>query len=223
MSEHWDNSIGIASYFSTLKKIIVAPTSFFEGILDKESLGRAIIFSLISLTIGGIATMMWAVLFNILVTSTQMFGNIANQQAVIMNGLFGIGINIAAGLMTPVFGIIGCFIGAAIAHLCLIMLGGCQEGYLATVKVYLYSAGTNVFSIIPCLGPFVSGILSIVIVVAGLSSMQKVSKTKALTASLLLPFFCCCCAIVFIASVFIAISSIAGIAGIAPLLQNMPK
>ncbi len=218
MNGHWDATDGFGGYPGALKGVMLEPTSFFEGIRDTDSIGRALVFALISLVIAGVAQTVWSLAFNALGMGAEMMAaEGSDQQAALLKGLLSSGMNVASGVMMPVFGLIGCFFGAGLTHVCLLLLGGGSNSYMTTAKVYLYAAGPNVLAIIPCVGGFAAGIWSMILVIVGLVVMQKVETMKAAMAVLIPPFLCCCC----IAAIGAIVAATAG-AGIAAALQNLP-
>lgn len=199
MNVHWEKNSGIGSYFSTLKEIMINPSQFFSEIEDKETFGRAFLFALLSILIYGTASTIWSFLFESMSLGFKFMEHTASARNLGPAELLALPItHIAMLFLIPIFGIIGSFIGAGITHLFLLILGGTENGYVATLKAYLYSTGPNVLSIVPCIGPFVGSIWSIVSLVFGITTLQKVSGIKAVSAVFLLPLLICCCCIGFI-------------------------
>jgi hypothetical protein len=95
-------------------------------------------------------------------------------------------------VLSPLFVVIGLFIGSAILHLCLMLVGGANRPFETTFRVVCFTAGSaNLFSMIPICGGFVALIYSIVLECIGLSRAHQTTTGKALMA-IFLPMVACC-------------------------------
>ena len=78
---------------------------------------------------------------------------------------------------------IGLLIGAGIVHLCLMLWGGANENYEATLRVIGYSQGSgNALQLIPCLGPCVAVIWILVAQVVGLATVHRTDVWRVVLA-----------------------------------------
>ena len=95
----------------------------------------------------------------------------------------------------PVTVVIGVFIGAAITHLFLLLLGGADQGFEATLRVIAYGHASRIVTLVPFCGGAIATLWSIVICIIGLAEAQRIPVWKAAVA-VLLPgvLICCCCA-----------------------------
>jgi hypothetical protein len=102
-------------------------------------------------------------------------------------------------LIAPIFVVIGVFIGAAILHLMLMIVGGANGGFEATVRVVCYAQTALVCyaqtaqlaGIIPICGGLISLVWAIILYVFGLSTAHRTTQGKAVLA-VLLPVVLCC-------------------------------
>jgi hypothetical protein len=94
-------------------------------------------------------------------------------------------------ILAPILVIIGVFIGAAILHLMLMIVGGANNGFEATVRVVCYAQTYQLAGIIPICGGLVSLVWSIVLYVVGLAAAHRTTQGKAVLA-VLLPVVLCC-------------------------------
>ena len=119
-----------------------------------------------------------------------------------LSGGVGVGSLIASLLIYPLV----LLAGAGIIHLVAMLFGAGRNGYGATVRALCYSAGPNLFGIVPCFGVLAS-LYTLVLAVFGISSLQETSMGKA-AGIVLLPFLvlACCCGL-------LASAIIAGVAG----------
>jgi hypothetical protein len=113
-------------------------------------------------------------------------------------GPFGPGnmdFGIAGDILGAVIGIaivpVQIFIGAAITHVCLILVGGAKRGYETTFRVMCYAGGSAApLVLIPCVGIFALAIASLVFEIVGLSKAHDISVGKAVLA-VFLPLIVC--------------------------------
>jgi hypothetical protein len=89
-------------------------------------------------------------------------------------------------LLSPLWLLLGLFIGAGIVHLFLLMLRGAKHGFGPTVRVFCFSAGPQLFNIVPFIGPAVGGIWSLVITIIGIRETHETTTGKAV-GSVLIP------------------------------------
>ncbi len=109
------------------------------------------------------------------------------------SGLFGV-------FFVPVGVVIGVLIGAAILHLCLMLVGGPNSGFVTTLRVVCYANTGQLAQLIPMIGGILALIFVLVLEVRGLSTAHRTTIGKA-TAAVLIPLAACCvCLIVVIAA-----------------------
>lgn len=94
-------------------------------------------------------------------------------------------------LLAPILVVIGVFIGAAILHLMLMIVGGANNGFEATVRVVCYAQTAQLAGIIPFCGGLISMVWAIILYVIGLSTAHRTTQGKAILA-VVLPVVLCC-------------------------------
>ncbi len=124
-------------YIETWKEVIQSPSDFYRRMSTTGGYADPLTFAAISFAISGILT----ALFNFGISS--IFG----MQGRGFSFLMLIGIAIA----TPILGIIGLFIGAAIFYVIYKILGG-TGSYEGTVRFVSYASAPAVLSWIPLIG-----------------------------------------------------------------------
>jgi hypothetical protein len=88
--------------------------------------------------------------------------------------------------------VIGSFIGAAIFHVCLMLVGGAKQSFETTFRVVCFSGGSvNPLLVIPFCGGFIVGIWKIVLYCIGLARAHETDTGRAVLA-VLLPLIVCC-------------------------------
>jgi hypothetical protein len=102
------------------------------------------------------------------------------------------------------------FVGSAIIHLCLMLLGGATSGFEGTFRTVAYADATSLVRIVPVCGDLIYLVYCLVVTIIGVSEAHRISGVKA-TAAVLLPavLFCCCCA----AGIAIAAGGLASLFG----------
>ena len=77
------------------------------------------------------------------------------------------------------------FIGSAIMHLCLMIVGGNHNGYKTTFRAVSYSYSAYLFGIIPFIGLVIGGIYTFILTIIGVREGHGISTGKAVLAVLL--------------------------------------
>jgi hypothetical protein len=90
------------------------------------------------------------------------------------------------------FVVLGLFIGSALLHVCLMLVGGANRPFETTFRVACFTAGAaNLFSMIPMCGGLIAAVYTIVLECIGLSRAHQTTTGKALMA-IFLPLIVCC-------------------------------
>jgi len=161
-------------FVERVKGFLLNPVESFNKYKNEE-FGEAFKFYLVLVVISSILTA--------LVSSLGMG---AYMGAVPGFGGAGLGIAMIAGLFIfmLVACILGLFIGSAIVHLFVIILGG-KQGFIKTVMAMIYSSTPSMlFSWIPLIG-ILAGLWALVLEVLALREIQEMSTAKAVLAIIL--------------------------------------
>jgi hypothetical protein len=183
----WDRrqELGIfPAFFETLKLVLLNPSAAFSTMKPEGGLGEPLIYALIGGSIGCFVYF----LFSIFMSS---FGIMSNRNA--LAGLTGLGIGtVFVFLFIPIFVALGLFIGSAIIHLCLTLVGGARRSFEATFRVVCFSAGsTYPLMIVPICGGVIAGIWCLVVECIGLARAHATTTGRAVLA-VALPLIVCC-------------------------------
>ncbi len=123
------------AFFETFKLVLLNPTAAFTNMKPEGGMTEPLIFAVF----GGSIGFVFNILFTLLMSS---FGMMSDRNA--LAGLMGLGIGtIFIIIFMPVFIAFGLFIGAAILHLCLILVGGAKRSFETTFRVLCFSAGST--------------------------------------------------------------------------------
>jgi len=102
----------------------------------------------------------------------------------------------ASIVLVPIVTMIWLFLGSAILHVMLMLVGGLDgsdAGFEGTLRVVAYSSVANVGQAVPMIGGMISTIWMIVLLVVGLTRLHGTSDGKAVAAVLLPAILCCVC------------------------------
>ena len=112
------------------------------------------------------------------------------------------GVGLAIKLLVAPFLIgIGLFLGAALLHLCCMLVGALQNsrsGFEGSLRAVCYSEVSSIAGIVPVVGGLVAVVWWIVLAVQGIERLHKTTSGKAL-AAVLIPVVVCCGGLVLIA------------------------
>lgn len=174
----WDHYAGrrwLQAYAETVKKSLLKPTEFYSKLPPHGGFTRAFLYGAIS--IGAAATL------NKLLSMILGSGDtdLATELLLLVLTI------VLACMIAP----LGMYLVAGVTHLCLMLVGGANEGYEATFRVVAYSQGTALLGIIPILGRIAGAIWQVCLLVVGLREVHGASTGEAL-AAVLIPyaFFC---------------------------------
>ena len=185
----WENrqQLGLVkAWLDTVSLLIGKPTEAFKMMRPEGGLMDPLLFGLI----GGCAGAIISILFQIVMRSIP---GLAGSNDVFQS--FGIGhgaLMIIYALLSPLLVVMGLFIGGALLHLCLMLVGGANRSFETTFRVVCFAGGAaNLFSIIPICGGMIAAVYQIVLNCIGLSEAHQTTTGKALIA-IFLPLIICC-------------------------------
>jgi hypothetical protein len=183
----WDRrqELGLfPAFVETLKLVLLNPTTAFSAMKTEGGLSEPLTYAVIGASVGFIVNF----LFSLLISS---FGFMGNRNA--LAGVLSAGIGaVALVVFIPVLIALGLFIGSAVLHLCLTLVGGARRPFETTFRVVCFGAGSAYpLMILPICGGLVSGIWCVVVQCIGLTRAHQTTTGRALLA-ILLPIIVCC-------------------------------
>jgi hypothetical protein len=180
------------AWFDTVSLLITKPSEAFTIMRPEGGLMDPLLFGLIGGCAGGIVSIIFQGLFQ------SIPGIVGRNDA--FNSL-GVGmwmILLIYAVLMPLLVTVGMFIGAAVLHLCLMLVGGANRSFETTFRVVGFTAGAaNLFSMIPICGGIIAVVYHIVLQCIGLSRAHPTTTGKALLA-IFLPMIVCCGLIVIL-------------------------
>ncbi len=203
--EHMKELGFFPAIWQTIAGVLTKPVATFANMRTEGGIGMPLMYALILGSIGGFVGLVWQTLFS---TLGGFLGRGGTEEMAIL-GTLAIGAKIAIfAVLTPLFVIIGLFIGSGIAHVCLMIAGGANKSFETTYRVFAYTSGsTALIGLVPICGGIVAGIWAIVCEIIGLREAHETTTGKAVLA-ILLPLVVCCgglIAIAFLVGGFLAI------------------
>lgn len=185
----------ISALLSSIKEVLLAPEETFRRMPVSGGLGGPLLFTVILGTIGSIIGMGWQLLFNMIPMAAGGGRPNALTEYVTTTTIY-----IAMMIFSPLLSLIGAFVSAGIYHVCLMIMGGVEEGFEATFRVICYVSGAvALFQIVPICGGMIMLVWCIASGAIGLREAHRTTTGKAVMAMLLPLIVCCVCGAVFIA------------------------
>ena len=191
----WENrqQIGmVKAWLDTVSLLIAKPSDAFAMMRPEGGLMDPLLFGLI----GGCAGTIVSILFQGLMQSIPGMGggNDFFRAAGISHWAF----IIIYAVLSPLLVLLGLFIGSAVLHLCLMLVGGANRSFETTFRVICFAGGAaNLFSMIPMCGGLIAAVYNVVLNCIGLSRAHQTTTGKALMAIFLPLIICCVVCIVF--------------------------
>jgi hypothetical protein len=188
------------AFIETLAMVLTKPDLAFRTMKTEGGLAEPLIYALIGGCVGGIVSLLLSL-------GLQSMGLFAGQRDTFA-ALAGLGIgSIALIVLLPVFIVIGLFIGSAIVHLCLMIVGGANKSFETTFRILAFSHGsTGPLQIIPVCGGLIAGVWALVVNCIGLARAHETSTGRAVLA-VFLPLVVCCGAGILLAIMFGALGA----------------
>jgi hypothetical protein len=183
------------AFIETLTMVLTRPAEAFTVMKREGGLGEPLIYALIGGCVGGIVSL----LFSFGLQSVGFFADRHDTFA----AMAGMGAGSAAFIiLVPLFVVIGVFVGSAIIHLCLMMVGGANQSFETTFRVIAFSQGsTGPLQMIPVCGGMIAAVWALVCNCIGLARAHDTDTGRAVLA-VFLPLIVCCGGIMLIVFMF---------------------
>ena len=175
-------------FIETVKLLATAPGEAFERMPTVGGVGQPLVFAIVVGWIGIAAYVVWWLVFGGL--SLPFLDRSELGEAGLLFG-FSTGFTIIFALIAPIFIVIGVFIQAAILHLMMMLVGGANRGFEATMRVCSYAQASQLAQAIPFCGGLISLVWTLVLLIVGLASAHDTTRGKAAVAVILPAVLCC--------------------------------
>jgi hypothetical protein len=188
------------AFVETLMLVLTKPGEAFMMMRREGGLGEPLIYALIGGCVGAVVSFLFSL-------GLQSFGLFSDRQNALV-AMTGMGIGSAVFIiLVPLFIVIGLFIGSAIVHLCLMIVGGANQPFETTFRVLAFSQGsTGPLQMIPLCGGLISGVWALVCDCIGLARAHETDTGRAVLA-IFLPLIVCCGGGLLIAFMFGALGA----------------
>jgi hypothetical protein len=188
------------AFVETLVMVLTKPGEAFTAMRREGGLGEPLIYALI----GGCAGAVVSFLFSLGLQSVGFFADRHNAFAT----MAGMGVGSAVFIvLVPLFIVIGLFIGSAVVHVCLMIVGGANQSFETTFRVLAFSQGsTGPLQMIPVCGGVIAGVWALVCNCIGLARAHETDTGRAVLA-VFLPLIVCCGGTLLVAFMFGALGA----------------
>lgn len=182
--------------YETAKLFFTDPSAAFARMQVAGDLGRPLIYAIIFGWLGTIAGQ----IYNMAMGGAmyKMLPQFSQGQDFAANTMVNVGFMIGAPLLI----LIGVFVGGAIYHLFLMLYGGANSGFGATVRVLCYASTVQVLQVLPLCGGVIAMVWGVFLQIIGLAIAHRTSKGKAAGAVLTPLLLCCVCAALIVMLAF---------------------
>jgi hypothetical protein len=194
-----------AGFFQTLKLVATQPAELFSRVRIDQT-GSAILFGVIGASIGNSASVLYGYVTRA-ATLSQMQARLGELPPAVVTFMEQViqaieattspGATALQVALTPLFSLIGIYLGAGLIHLALLLFKGAPRGFDATLTVVGYATGLYLLAALPSCGGLVALVWYLVAVIVGLGATHRIGPLKpalAVFAPLLLACLCCCVA-----------------------------
>lgn len=180
----WENRerLGFANALvATIAMVITRPAEAFTVMKREGGLGDALLYAIILGLVGALASFGFTFVLPTIGLGASSFGDV-----------LGLGASAGFLLLAPFGMILGIFIGGAIIHVCLMLLGGANRSFETTIRVLCYAGGSaNIFVLVPVCGGMIASVVTLVLDCIGLARAHETETWKPV-AAVLLPMVVCC-------------------------------
>ena len=186
----WESGEGfINAFFKTTREVFFSPAKFFQKVASGTGYWISLIYALICGALADYFNIFWIWIF-----FSVFFQSLPPRFSNVISFFSGMAI-IFLLIVLPFFEAFSLFIGSAVTHLCLMIVGGNKKGYEATFRTFSYANSARLFHVvpfflIPFLVPFLYFALTVyhlTLIVIGIRESNEISTGRAILAVLLPP------------------------------------
>ena len=189
----------LAALAETWRRCMFEPTRFFRSLSPDAPLGPALVYAIGLGVLSAGVSLFWSALFTF-----------AGLTEGFLAALVGAGgdwaANIIGFLLSPLFLFVGLFVGTAVYHVGLVIVGGASKGFGGTLRVVCYAWSPEILLVVPALGHLLAFVWCLVLIVVGIREVHGTSTARA-AAALILPLLLIM-GLAFFLAVFVALSTL---------------
>lgn len=194
----------LAAGARTWREAMLSPASFYSRMPVEAPLGGALVYFLALTVLGAGIQLFWDMIGLLVLPRPEE----SSAWSVVLPTTAGDAL--VSFFFAPFVLLLFLFIGSAISHGLLKLIGGAGQRYGATVRVFSYSQSPQLLVIVPFIGAIIAMFWALAISVIGLREVHRTTTTKAALA-ILLPAF----AIAFMLLMLVVVVTIMGAALLA--------
>ncbi len=189
------------AFAETLMMVLLRPSEAFTAMKREGGFGEPLIYALTGACSGAIVSL----LFSFLLQSAGF--SMGDRSGFTFLAGLGIG-SILFVVLVPFVILFGLFLGAAVLHVCLMVVGGANQSFETTFRVVAFAHGsTGVLQMVPVCGGVIAGIWALVVQCIGLARAHETDTGRAVLATLL-PLIVCCGGGILLALMFGALGAL---------------
>jgi hypothetical protein len=170
------------AFFRTMKEVLFSPTVFFRRMAVDKGISNPLFYGVITSFLATIIALLGQYAVAGFIGSFIGGEDMKGMEGV---NLFQVTFILIYAFFFPILAAIVLFIGSGILHLCLLIVGAGKRGFETTFRVVAYTCSTQVFSLVPFIGPFIYFFYTLVVYVIGLRESHRTTTGRALIAVLL--------------------------------------
>jgi hypothetical protein len=187
------------AFIETLQMVLTRPSDAFTAMRREGGLSEPLLYAVIGGSFGAV----FAFVYNFVFRSFALF---PTRHAAFDRVMGGIGL-ILLLIFMPLLVAIGTFIGSAIYHVCLMIVGGAKQSFETTFRVICFGGGSvSPLLVVPFCGSLIALVWKIVVYSIGLARAHETETGRAVLA-VLLPLIVCCGAGLLVLMMFGAIGA----------------
>jgi hypothetical protein len=183
----WDRrqQIGVGffkAWWDNLYQSLRWPNEFYARMPVRGGYWEPLLYAVATTLVGVLVSLLWQVPFQLLplAASHGLMGKLGISIGVAAIAFFAF----LALLLLPVFLALGEFVGAAIGHIFVKIMGG-QGDYEATFRVLCFANSSQVFQVVPGFGGIIATVFWCIQVYFGYRHAHRMNQTQAIIAMLL--------------------------------------
>jgi hypothetical protein len=178
----WEDmaSLGFfTAFFRTMKQVLFSPTAFFRNMSVDKGMGSPLLYGVIISFFGTTIGLLEQFALS------GFMGSSSHVEGVGGVNFFQTAFLLIYAFFLPIIIAIGLFIGSAIFHICLLIVGAGKRGFEATFRVLSYASSSQAFALVPFVGGFIIVIYNLVLWTIGFRESHHTTTGRAFIAVLL--------------------------------------
>jgi hypothetical protein len=157
------------SFFKTVKEIFISPDQFFKRISSKDQALTALLFALLSGSIGYTFLFLWSQLFPGLSEMYESTGTFFTDKE---------SSSATTLLFTPILIIFEILFITLYTHCMLVITRTSKNSFSSTLKIVSYAQSALLLNLIPVIGSFFSAVYMFFLLLTGIQQKHEIGKFK---------------------------------------------